>query len=49
VVELKENDELAKNKGKNGHFFLEKDYWGKKKRTTRVFMQESVFMNVFLY
>jgi hypothetical protein len=26
VVELKENDELAKNKGKNGHFFLEKDY-----------------------
>jgi hypothetical protein len=32
VVELKENDELAKNRGKNGHFFfLKKDYRGKKK------------------
>jgi hypothetical protein len=50
VVELKENDELAKNRGKNGHFFFKKRLSRKKKiKNHRVFMQESVFMNVFLY
>jgi hypothetical protein len=49
VVELKENDELAKNKGKNGHFFLEKDYWGKKNKEPQEFLCKRVFLWMFFY
>jgi len=45
VVELKENDELAKNRGKNGHFFFKKKIIEEKKnKEPQEFLCKRVFL-----